>query len=292
MRAISAQQRGFTLVELVIAMSLATIVVAFMAMFITSPVHAYRGQVRRAEMVDTADNVLRDMARDIRAALPNSVRIANSGSIQAIEMLAARDAVRYRMNDAAGDPARQLDFTAPDAQFATIGCLDTSSSVRYLSIYNVGVAGASAYEPQNPITLTNVITPAATSVSIGPCVNGETQITLSAPFKFAYGSPQQRVYLVTGPVSYVCNGSTGTLTRYSGYTIDNSQPTSAGDFDGGTSALVAENLSSCIFSYNPGTAERAGLVTLDITVSRSDPAFSSNVERVRLLYQVHVENAP
>lgn len=286
MRDVTPRNGGFTLVELVVAMSLATIVVAFMAMFITSPVHAYRGQVRRAEMVDTADNVLRDMARDIRSALPNSVRVATNGNISAIEMLAARDAVRYRSGSSVVNAAQQLDFTMGDSQFTTIGCLDTSSTVRHLSIYNIGIAGANAYQ------LANVMTPATTSVNIGACVNGETQITLSAPFRFAYESPQKRLYLVTGPVTYLCDQTAGTLTRYSGYSISPGQPTTAAAMSTGTSALVAQNISGCNFDYQAGSTLHAGLVTLAITITRTDPAFSSQAEQVRLLHQVHVENAP
>ena len=39
---------GFTLVELVITISLTTIVVSFMAVFISGPVRAYADQTRRA----------------------------------------------------------------------------------------------------------------------------------------------------------------------------------------------------------------------------------------------------
>jgi len=58
-----------------------SIVVAFMAMFIVTPMQAYTGQTRRAELVDEADSALRLMGRDLRSALPNSVRVTSSGTV-------------------------------------------------------------------------------------------------------------------------------------------------------------------------------------------------------------------
>jgi MSHA biogenesis protein MshO len=73
-----------TLVELVITISISSIVVAFMAIFIVTPMNAYSAQARRAELVDDADSALRFVGRDLRASLPNSVRVAVSGSVTAL----------------------------------------------------------------------------------------------------------------------------------------------------------------------------------------------------------------
>ena len=48
---------------------------------------------------------------------------------------------------------------------------------------------------------------------------------------------------------------------------------------------MANQVSSCSYGYTAGTAERAGLVTLEIVVSAQG-------ETVSLLSQVHVDNAP
>ena len=54
---------------------------------------------------------------------------------------------------------------------------------------------------------------------------------------------------------------------------------------GGT--LLAENITSCDFSYQPGNSQRAAVVGLKLTLKvpgRSD--------RIQLLQQVHLENTP
>src|SRR5262245_14624202 len=109
--------RGFTLVELVVAMTLSIVVVAFMTMFISTPVTAYHQQAQRADLVDSADSVLRFMARDVRAALPNSVRLRTNGTIVAIEMMNTIDGGRYRStgSTSVATQNQELDFTAADA---------------------------------------------------------------------------------------------------------------------------------------------------------------------------------
>lgn len=287
-----ARARGFTLVELVVAMSVGAVVVAFMAVFIVAPVNAYRAQSRRAELVDAADAVLRLMTRDIHRALPNSIRVAGSGGVHALELLATVDAARYRDSDATLSPELELDFSAPDTAFATLGELEIPSDLGthqyYLSIYNVGIPGANAYD------LTSVITPAGTDIDITNPGSGESHITMSPAFRFAYGSPANRVYLVRGAVTYLCDTNARTITRYSDYDIAADQDDRLSDAAlmdaGATRGVVARDVADCDFTYTPGTSARAALASLSVTIDRA--VLGATTERAQLLHQVHVENVP
>ena len=279
--------RGFTLVELVVTIVVSSVVVAFMAMFIVTPMSIYTSQTRRAALVDAADSALRFIGRDLRAALPNSVRVSTSGSVTALELLATADGARYQDSGPLSNPALGLDLTAADAAFATTVpftqlTLPWTSNAYFLSIYNVGVPGADAYQ------MANVITPAGTTISIsaGATAN-QNLVTLSPAFQFAFGSPGQRVFLVSGPVTYLCDTGAATLTRYTGYTIASTQPASAAALNaaGASSALVANNVAGCQFALSAGTAQRNGLATLTLQIAQSG-------ETVRLLHQVEVVNAP
>ncbi len=197
------------------------------------------------------------------------------------------DGARYRDGGPLTDPTRELDFSAADGAFATTVpfsyiSLPFSSSSDYLVIYNVGVPGANAYD------LSNVITPAGTTIAIsaGATAN-EHLVTMTPAFRFAWGSPGKRVFLADGPVSYLCDTGAGTLTRYSGYSISATQPTTAAALlaAGATPARVATDVGSCQFSYNTGTAQRSALATLALQLARSG-------ERIQLLEQVHLVNAP
>lgn len=280
---------GFTLIELIVVIVLSSIVISFMAMFIAGPVRAYTEQARRAELVDLAENSLRRISRDVHRALPNSVRVTSSGSVVALEMLNTVDGVRYREQPPPDDPDKQLDFAAADGAFNSVGAFTTiskpfSSTAHYLSVYNVGVPGADAYE------LANVITPPGTQIDIdADTVAGEDHVTLSPAFRFAYGSPARRIFLLDGPLSYLCDLGAGTLTRYSGYSIAASQSDrdSAAELiaAGASNTLIADQISACNIAYAPGTSQRAGLVSLHLAVADSG-------ETISLLHQIHVNNVP
>src|SRR6202049_1947397 len=161
MRTATRAARGFTLIELVITIAVGSVVVAFMALFIVTPMTTYTAQTRRATLVDAADSALRFMGRDLRAALPNSVRVSPSGSV--LELLATVDGARYQDSGPLSTPGLALDFTAPDGAFATTVpftqlSLPWTSSAYILSIYNVDVPGADAYQ------MANVITPRGTAL--------------------------------------------------------------------------------------------------------------------------------
>ena len=65
-----------TLIELVIVIAISSIIAVGMAAFIARPIEAYVDAARRAELTDIADTALRRMTRDLRTALPNSIRVA------------------------------------------------------------------------------------------------------------------------------------------------------------------------------------------------------------------------
>ncbi len=281
--------RGFTLIELVITIALSTIVVSFMAIFISGPVASYTDQARRAQLVDLAENSLRRIARDIRRALPNSVRLSVSGSVVALELLNTVDGARYRDRPPPGNPSKRLRFSAPDDAFNSIGVFQNitkpfSSNSHYLSIYNVGVPGADAY------ALADVITPPGTQIDIAnDTTPGEDNVQISPAFQFAFASPGQRMFLVDGPVSYLCDDAAGTLIRYSGYAITSDQADRNSDAElttaGADATLIANRVSNCSVTYAPGTSQRAGLVSIALTVTDTG-------ETVSLLHQVHVDNVP
>jgi MSHA biogenesis protein MshO len=278
---------GMTLIELVIVIVLSAIVVSFMTRLIVTPINAFTAQKQRAQLGDAADSALRLMARDLRSALPNSVRTAAGGTVVALELLATVDGARYQDNGPLTNGTLSLDFTAADTGFSTTVpfsavTLPYSSSSSYLSIYNVGVPGANAY------AMANVITPAGTTITIaaGAAPNAQL-VTLNPGFQFSFGSPAKRVYLVSGPVSYLCDTSTGTLTRFSGYTINATEPITAASLTaaGASAGLVATNVSGCQFTFAAGTSQRVGMASLLLQMAMSG-------QQVQLLQQTHLVNAP
>lgn len=271
-------RHGFTLIELVMVIVLTGALFATASIFIVGPITAYADVSRRAALVDAADIALRRMARDIRAAVPNSVRVHPSGL--AIEMLAITSGGRYRAavdsSAASADPNTFLEFDSADSEFDLLGgfpgvTLPFGSNNHFLVVYNLGTAGSDVYEGSN------VVSPAGTQIDI----DASNHVTLDAGFRFAYASPQQRMFLSSGVVRYTCDPVGGNLTRrIGGGFVAASTPYVAGDGD-----LVTQNVAACAFQYQPGSASRSGVVTLNLTLSDGE-------ETIRLLRQVQVENLP
>src|SRR5262245_25337027 len=111
--------RGVTLVELVVVLTLLGVIAAVAAIALRDPIRAYVDTNRRAQLTDIADTALRRMARDIRLALPNSVRVTGAGPMH-MELLLTRTGGRYRAQGDGGT-AKALDLTAPDTCFDTLG---------------------------------------------------------------------------------------------------------------------------------------------------------------------------
>lgn len=269
---------GFTLVELVMVIALSGLVAVMISTVMSRPMQGFVDQSRRAELVDLAATALNRMARDVRLAVPNSVRI-NGG---ALELLRAPSGGRYRANLAGGvlqDPP--VCVASPCAiPFAGPLLLPPNELVLpadlWMVIYNVGSAGAG----------NNVWTPAAGAPSvISPRISisvqgSELRLTGAAinGFRFRYASPQHRFFLADQVVGYRC--ANGRLWRGEFNTL-------AANYDYSAAATVVDQVdcANSSFTYTPGTNIRSGLVTIRLTLS-------ANGETISLLQQVHVDNAP
>jgi len=197
-----APQRGFTLVEVVVAITIASIVVAFAALFIAAPVNAYDSEQRRAAIVDEAGAAWPAIEADLKHALPNSLRARRNGANVVLEMLRAEQYSRY-----IGNPS--------SASFNVAAPLGTAGNYNmYLSVNNCG-----AVPPACPDAYTRTVSMTSQrTITITDLALGEQKIDVSAPAPvFGLDSPRRTIYLVSGPVTYLCNETQGTLRRYDRY---------------------------------------------------------------------------
>jgi MSHA biogenesis protein MshO len=275
---------------LIVVIVITGIIASVVGLFITGPIQGFLDQSRRAELVDAAQLALTRMGRDLRGALPNSVRVSGA----ALELLLTLDGDRYRVESPGAD-ADRLDFAANDDAFDTLAPLSPPAPVPpvgtsyrvtgSLAIYPLQQPGADPYVPGD-----GVMTPPG-DLDITPVTNGgvtEYQVSMtSAPgapgtHRFPFDSPTRRVFLVQGPVTYLC--SPPQLLRYDGYGVTQAQAVPPA----GTATVIAGNVQSCAFQYSPGTSQRNAVVS--VALAMADPKVPD--ERIRLIRQIHVGNSP
>ena len=285
-------QQGFTLMELIIVITLTGIVASLISTITSHQMAAYIDMSARANLVNLAEASLRRIGRDLHNAVPNSVRVSGTS----LEFVPVAAAGRYRSAPSATAGSNHLDISGLDDSFQVLGNLTQPASGSRLVIYNFGwvdgggpVAGSNLYGSVSSGTLSpagsHVISPSGNDLTVTD--NGVNDlVTLDSAFQFSFNSPNKRFFVINGAASYVCDTGSGQINRYAGYSIQSSQPTNgavAPLSGAASSALLVDHVESCSFSYAPGTTERKGIVTIMLTLI-------DNGERVRLINQVHVSN--
>ncbi|HEB89414.1 MAG TPA: hypothetical protein ENI85_07575 [Deltaproteobacteria bacterium] len=294
-----AGRRGFSIVELVTVIALTGILTVGLANVLQHPMNGYAAVSRRSELVALADLAIGRMVRDLRRALPNSVRVSSSGRV--LELLHTSGGGRYRADPGVNDPGgpNEVDHSngsdwlsfGGDTSFNLIGRFQNPAFIRgealpsgtriaiYPSSAGIWTEAALGTNPGS-------ITPASTTLSLADD-GDEDQLQLSQEHRFALESPNARLYLVDTPITFLCDPVEGTLWRIEGYPVTSSQPTDPAlpPLSDGSHARAADRLESCAFDYVPGSPSRSGLVTLTLVLA-------SGNERVRLLQQVEIRNAP
>lgn len=294
---------GFTLIEMVMVIIITGIIAAVVAVFIRSPVEGYMSSVRRAELTDAADVALRRFARDVRLALPNSLRVSDSwGTVDGcsngvgvtcyIEFIMTRTGGRYRDPSDGSTGGVFLSFTSGGLTFDVLGTMPDIRNGDYIIVYNLGTGydPGNAYAAGDPCTNCNRAKVNGTPTSKLVTLVSNPFAAQSPPLP----SPSGRFQVVPGDVKAVmfscpsALASAGPFYRYANY-VDGFYPTMSGSRAAlsGTPPLMAAN-AKCTVSYSSSTAlGRNGL--LSITLTLTDP--TSN-ESVTLFREIHVDNSP
>jgi MSHA biogenesis protein MshO len=301
------RQRAFTLIELIIVMVITAGLGAIVALSIRVPVQSYVDTTARAELSDVADTTLRRLARDLRLALPNSIRVSPDGRY--LELLLTKTGGRYLAEEDGQGVNGTLNFTAttPSAtpnQFTIVGNPPAGPNGRqaivpgdFIVVYNLG-PGFDPADAYNCVGVTpNRICNRATVQSIA----GNIVTMTDNPFLNqapSLPSPTSRFQVVTTPVTYYCDGTasgvalTGNLTRYAGYAIQAAQPLNilAAPLNSNaiSQGLLASHVVSCAFTFTSLPNIQRGLVSLMLTLGTP----GSSAGTVTLVQQVHVDNAP
>ena len=276
--------RGFTLIEAVMVIVITGILASMVAVFIVSPVRGYFDTVRRAEMTDAADVALRQFAREVRLALPNSLRVASNATHYYIEFILTTSGGRYRDPSDGSTGGSFLSFSSTtDVAFDALGPNPAIAAGDFIVVYNLGpdYAPADAYTTPSP---------GGNRAQVSS-VAGNTVTLATNPFAAAappLPSPSSRFHVVPSAVkavTYECPRSIpGNVTRYWNYGFNASAPPPA---PGGSSAIAISN-ATCEVSYSQNVSFRNALLSIKLTVTDA----TTSGESVTLFQQIHMDNSP
>lgn len=277
-------ERGFTLVEMVIVIVITGVIAVALALFLRPALDTYFSSSSRAALADDADTALRRLLRDVRSAVPNSVRIPNDQCLELVPTIAGG---RLRMgpdlvNDVSSgcspgaNCAAGLDPSQPSSTLDVLTPFNTMPSVGdFLVLGNQNANDV--YSGVNRAAITGISTPAATQ--------GKHRLSIAST-QFPPGFDSGRFSVVAASekaVFYICNG--GALWRLSNYGFNAAYPSSCPSVAG--AKRVASGLSSCSFVYdpNPGASPQFGYVWVQLQLTR-------NGENSTITGGAHVVNAP
>jgi MSHA biogenesis protein MshO len=289
------RSQGFTLVEMVVAITLIAVLAAAAVPLFQWPMRAYLDSARRSESAQALDLVASKLRDELTQALPNSVRVTADGLH--LEYLPVVAQGRYRSATplaatppqcpaacSGGSSRDVLQLGTADNCFTSLGPLlgraPTIGSDQVvvqplgLDVYQGGAAGNAQRSPLIGLS----------AAGTGVCLQTPPHTTVLA-------APDRRFYLASAPVSYVCDRAAGTLTRRWGYALTALQPTTFGT---AASAPLALQVSDCQFTVTPiGPigAPTGHLVTVRLQLSGAVPGQIAN-EAVEATWRFAVGEAP
>jgi MSHA biogenesis protein MshO len=254
------QQRGFSLVELIMVIVIGGVIAATLTVFLRPAMDNYLATRARADLTDQADTALRRMVRDVRLAVPNSIRTPGS---QCFEMLPTSAGGRFRsgpdtLNDSGpsctpgANCAASLDTSQATSVFDVLTPLSaTPAAGDWVVVGNQNPGDV--YAGTNRAAITGVTTPNAAF--------GKHRITIAAT-QFPLGYDGGRFTVVPNSqraVFYVCSGADGTLDAYGNgkgtlfrlmnYGFNAAYPTACPATAGAD--VLATRVRSCSFVYDP-----------------------------------------
>lgn len=289
------KQYGFTIVELIVVIVLLGIISTVTVGFVTSTMQGYADLTRRDQLSSAVRVAVERMAREIRNALPNSIRVDGAGQcIEFIPSLAASRYLSIPISASSSFPSVPFAVEPPIGRIAVYP-IDTNTADE--------PARPAGENPIYDLDSLSIISPLMSASSALESASGTVDVLLTSTHSFPAESPSKRYFIVDEPVSFCIVGTD--LYRFQGasgssYTFANSQPdgvTLFANLSEPQEALLASDIvtpvDSSPFKYSEATLLRNGIVLFDLFVqdqilTAADPT----QESIRVQFEVQVKNVP
>ncbi|MEM6186251.1 PilW family protein [Shewanella vaxholmensis] len=274
-------KRGFTLVEMVTVILILGILVAGVSSFIIFGTRIFVESSSVDQVLSQSRFAVERMTRELRSALPNSVRL-NSDSLtyQCVEFVPIEASTTY------------LTMPIIPAAAASTGIVildNTASAIRvnqFAWIYPLVDADVYSSARQKRAQVKTI------AIS-DPSFEHQVTLTFTAPTRFAEASPRQRIYFGSSPVSYCfekgASGNDLQIVRYAGYNFNTVQPNPA---NMGTGVLMAQSVANRLDNSNDLPLILTPSSLVNNAMVHLQPRFNVNGETFQYRHQVQVINVP
>lgn len=275
--------------EAALAVGLLAVLAAALSVVVTFGFEAYIKLRDRHLRVDQTDQVLRAVHRDLRRAVPNSLR--TDGAVL-LEWLRTSEAARYRQADGAGPQGdahsdvaltpggavQRFNLTGRMGDEQTYGALPAAARLILFPSDTVGLYSALAENADaGPVTAADA---GIERVDAGD----EDQIRLGRAHVFSSAGPVQHIFLADSPQLYWCDSATETLWMIRDYTVT---ATIQVPVDGLRTVLL-RSVTDCSF----GVVRRSVQQHVEVASMRLTVRVGQSEELLQLYRQVHVVNVP
>lgn len=254
--------KGFTLVELVLVIAILGIISVGFVGFINIGSNVYQNVSNRDSLISDARFAVERLNRELRNALPNSIRIMDNGNRQCLEFVPIKTSHVYVNIPANGDSAS-----------ADIEAIKASAFYSFANTDRVVVY------PIDENDAFDLSLGRAQQISAVDTSSNTWKVTLASATSFTSDSPNQHLFIVGEPVSYCAE--TDRLERFSAYGFNNNQTILTGG------VLMAEhiNISAGLPFIFDAKQQSDAIVQVNLT-------FSQNNESVFFSNGVHIQHVP
>ncbi len=271
--------RGFTLIEMVTTIIIASILAAGIVTYIGDSTEGFLTSANRSRLATSGRSALDRMTLEIHNALPNSVRAnaASANGNQCLEFMPSLRATTYVNAPLTGSGSTTFDvinFNPSETVASPAGIYAVIYPINNTDLYNYN-------DNRGPLALIDSIT----DPNAG---DGVMRITLDAQHRFNRRSPSRRLFVVDQPVSFCVVEDK--LYRYENYGVEATQCTPATCLpstlpDRSLIADEIDNTGLTAFALEAATRRRNAIISFQLNMT-------SEGDTVRLDHEVLTHNVP